>query len=90
MEVYIVYFNTGEYEDAIHLIYKMLSNKDSAESLCKEMNDKLKEKNLHRTSNQLDNASETRYSQENLSLFGYSVDYTGASYTVEGPFKVYS
>jgi len=90
MEVYIVYFNTGEYEDVIHLIYKMLSDKDSAESLCKEMNDKLKEKNLHFTSKQSDNAFEERYNKENESIFGYYIDYTGASYSMEGPFKVYS
>lgn len=90
MEVYIVYFNTGEYEDKIHQIYKMLLNKDSAEILCKDMNDKLKEKNLHRSSKQSDDAFEGRYSEENISLFGYSIDYTGASYSVEGPFKVYS
>ena len=90
MKVYIVYFNTGEYEDAIHQIYKMLSNKNSAEILCKDMNDKLKEMNLHRSSKQSDDAFEGRYSEEIVSLFGYSIDYTGASYSVEGPFNVYS
>ena len=34
--------------------------------------------------------SNERYSKEIKSLFGNRIDYTGASYSIEGPFNVYS
>lgn len=85
-EIYIVYFCTGEYGDAIEEVSKVFFSKEKADKYADEKNSQLKIFNLH-CDNMKDNYN-FRYSEEILEQFGYAIDYTGANFSVEGPYKV--
>jgi len=87
-EVYIVFFATGEYEYRVNEISKLFSSKSKAEEYVSNMNSKLIELNLYDGQNTIA-PYEVRHSDEVKKEFGFSVDYTGASFYISGPFKVY-
>lgn len=94
MEVYIVWFHTGEYGDSINEIYKIFLLKDDALKCWAQKNAELREAGLYvevspnnSDSRNLSNFN-LRHSEETIQKFGFSIDYTGASYSYNGPCNV--
>lgn len=87
MKIYIVWFSTGNCSDRINEIDKVFDSGNKAYAYCKSKNDFLTEHGLNE--NDCCYMSEKySYKQHISKIIGHEIDYTGASYNVEGPFDV--
>lgn len=84
--VYLAHFVTGEYDDRFDEIVKIFSTHDKANTFVEQGNLSLKELGLHNTECKHD--YEYRHSEEVKEKFGFSIDYTGAHYYMDGPYTV--
>ena len=74
-KVYIVEFETGEYEDCHEVIHLATFSKDRAEKECERMNQILLDSNMHCTSS-------NRGGVRTMPETSYHVDYTGGEFYV--------
>jgi hypothetical protein len=84
MQIYIVYFNTGEYEDRRQLIYKIFSSKEKAEAYCEVCNWEAKEAGINKKGSNLDK----RYDDDFQNPFRFCIDYTGVWFTISDAHEV--
>lgn len=89
VEVWLVHFETGEYSDAQEHVDAVFSSEEKANDYAAAKTARLEKLGLNadgNNSNSIDH--ELRYSQAVRDEFGGSIDYTGAWYSVSGPYPV--
>jgi len=85
--VYVAYFYTGEYDDAKEEPAKFFSSEDKARDYVDNQNNLLKEMGLHISSVPRKDFND-RHNAEVIEKFGFGIDYTGASYAMDGPYPI--
>jgi len=86
-QVYLVFFNTGKYEDKFSCVEKAFFNEGDAQRYAEEWNNKLIQDKLHNSNYNCSEYNFDNYDRD-LLKYGYAIDYTGARYTVQGPIIV--
>jgi hypothetical protein len=87
MEVYIVHFETGEWDDHSEHIVGVFSSKEKADIYVSEKRKMLDELGVHADGNN-SRSIEHNYRYSLLESHDLRIDYTGAWYSITGPYEV--
>jgi hypothetical protein len=85
MKVYLVWFETGEYEDRRDIVMQVFDGKSKAEKYAAQMNKKLNDYGLSSegdSSNRHNTQLRDQVAEE-MGLGGYGIDYVGGHFTAD-------
>jgi len=91
MEAYIVYFNTGSYNDSTKEIRRIFLSEDKANLYCADLNNQLKELGLYDYNSKgcIRQYDHDLFSKDLLDKFGFMIcSYSGAWFTVDSPYEI--